>query len=716
MPPMLRKHWKLTVIAIFSLSIAMALGVIGLSILNTVLLLPPAAPEAGRLVMIHGRSPQNPVDLISYPDFQYYRTNAHTLLDIAAAPNSISLLVDTNFENREVHLAARPVSGNYFDVLGIHPFLGRFFALKDDESEAHDAVMTYSCWKRLGSDPRIAGKKFGQNTIIGVTPESFTGSFYGLNGDLLTRLEADGDDRRNRRDQRRYVLIARLKPGATRREAQTELAGLSGQLARAYPNEDGKREVVVTRATLLPPDTLSSAEIATAILMFLVLLLLLIACANVATLLLAIAVGRRQEAAIKLALGAPRWRLIRSFLRESAVICGLSGVLGYGLAAALIARFSDFTVEFPMFGEYSVGLNLHLDMTVVAFAIVLMLTAIVAAGLAPALYASSPHLAQVLSGEIVVGGTRKSWRRNALAAAQIAVCTLTLTGLGLCQRNLYNLRHSDVGFSERNLIAMQVFPGSEGYSEARGKEVYIQVRKAISALPGVEAVTLARDLPLFGASAISVEPPDGGKPAQIWHTVVDSGYFSTFGIPLLQGRTFADTDRENSAPVIVVNRKLAEQYWPNQNAIGRTLVLGENRYRATVIAVAADGKYEDLDEPRTPFLYEALSQRYQPEINVVARTRGNPALMLETFQHVIRGFGFKIPFRPTTFNRWVNLALLPQRVIAGIVAIIGVLGLLLAAMGLSGAISYAVSERRKEMGIRVALGARSWQLNRMILG
>src|SRR6202041_676732 len=244
---------------------------------------------------------------------------------------------------------------------------------------------------------------------------------------------------------------------------------LSGQLATAHPADDKDRTAVVTRATMLPPDAIPTAQLMTGVLMAVVLLVLLIACANVANLLLAIAVGRRQEAVIKLALGAPRGRLIREFLRESAMLCAASGALGYLIAVLAIRRFSEISVTFPMVGAVSFGLNLHLDFTVAAFTLGLMIVAIAGTGLAPALYASAPSLAQVLSGELVVGGTGKAVRRNILVIVQVAMCTLVLVGMGLCERSLYNLRHVDPGFSARNLIAMAGYPNDQTIPEAKGR-------------------------------------------------------------------------------------------------------------------------------------------------------------------------------------------------------------------------------------------------------
>jgi predicted permease len=713
----LRRHWKLAAIAAFSLSIAMALGVVALSFSNTFLILPPAAPAPNRLVMMYSRAPGQAIDLFSYPDFEYYRDHNHVFTDVAAAPNSIGINFDANFDGREVKVITRPVSENYFAVMGIRPHLGRLFAHGDDLSQAPIAVMTWACWKRLGSDPNIVGKVLTKRTIIGVTPKDFTGSFYGVDGDLFTTLrEVDNDTAwLKQRLARRLSLIARLKPGVTRRQAQAEMAALSGQLASAYPNEDKGRAAVVTRATLLPPDAIPTAELMTAIVMTLVVLVLLIACANVANLLLAVAVGRRQEAAIKLALGAPRGRLIREFLKESTILCMVSGVLGYGFAALAIARYSDLTVALPGAGAFSFGLNLKLDTTVAAFTLLLVLIASIATGLAPALYAASPGLAQILSGEIAVGGTRKGVRRNALVIIQIAVCTLVLVAMGLCQSSLYNLRHVDPGFSARHLVAATIYLESEGYSEARGKQFYEPLRRTVSSLPDVESVSLASGLPLMGFTQVPVQLPDSVKTVSIAQTAVDTGYFSTFGIRMLAGRAFDSTDRESSPPVVVINHKMAEMFWPGRDPVGKTLIAGDPGRKVAVVGVAADGKYLDFDEPARPFLYYALSQHYLGWITVIARTRDDPRTSVEPLAQALRGLGLKVMIQPVTFPGWTDLTLFPQRITVGGVAVLSALGLLLSVIGLFGAISYSVRERRKELGIRVALGALPWQLLQMVL-
>jgi putative ABC transport system permease protein len=709
----LLKHWKLTAIAVFSLSVAMALGVISLSVSNTFLLLPPAAPEPDRLVKIYTRSPTEAMGGVSYPDYKYYRENNRVFTGIAALPNSIQVSADFD-DDREIRVVARPVSDNYFAVMGFRPYLGRLFAPGDDFVAKPVAVMTYSCWKRLGGDPNISGKQIAGFTIVGVAPREFTGSFFGFTGDLLTSLPRSDPDF-TKRDRRGVILVARLKPGVTRKQAQADLAALSGQLASAFPKEDKDVAAVVTRATLLPPSD-PDVMIGFAILIGFVLLVLLIACANVANLLLAVAVGKRQEAAIKLAIGAPRGRLIREFLMESALICGASAALGYTAAAALIARFANFTFDLPMLGSYSVELTLRLDATVVALTLFLMLVAILATGLAPALYASRPDLSQVLGGEIVVGGTRKSVRRSALVIVQVAVCTLVLVGMGLCQRSLYNLRHTDPGFSQRNLVGVTIYQQDDKPTEAAGRERQENARRAVASLAGVESVTLASALPLaLGYNEVPTQVPESDKKIPVGQVAVEGDYFATFGIGLLNGRVFNSGDRENTPDVIVINRTMADLLWPGLDPVGKTVLAGDTPRKATVIGVAANGKYGSFDEPARPVMYVALSQHYQPSVVVVARTKGDPSLWIDPLNKAVQSLGMVLPFRPVTFDTWTNFTLLEERITAASVAGLSALGMLLSIVGLFGAISYSVSERRKELGIRVALGARPGQLLEMVL-
>jgi predicted permease len=581
------------------------------------------------------------------------------------------------------------------------------------------SVMTYNAWMRVGADPKIIGKTIGSNVIVGVAPKEFTGSMYGVNGDLLTSF-ASADDHGNswfeQRNVRRLMLIARLKPGVTRQQAQAEMTALSAQLASAYPKENKDITAVVTRATLLPPDAIPDAELMIGALMAGVCLVLLIACANVANLLLTIAIGRRQEAAIKLALGIQRARLVREFLTETAMICGVSAVLGILAASFLISQYSDVRFDFPgLGGSYAFGTNLHIDATVGALTFGVMIIAIAVSGIVPALYASAPNLAHILSGEIVVGGTRKIFRRNLLVIAEVAVCTTVMVGMGLCERSLYNLRHADTGFTTRNLIAVTLVLPEEP-SDGRWKQFYPRVRQSISSLPGVESISFAQSLPLlFGYRQGQAQIPGSDQKMAVSETSVDDQYFSTFGIQIISGRPFDSVEREPSQQVVMINHTLAEKSWPGQEAVGKSILAGDPPRPLLVIGVTADGKYSSVYESPQSVVYYPLDTRDLNSVTLVAKTQGDPRLWVESVDQTMRALGAVGPWHPVTYGEWVDFSLLGERIAAGVLAVISGLGLLLAMLGLFCTISYSVSQRKREFGIRVALGAERRQLLHMIL-
>jgi hypothetical protein len=288
--------------------------------------------------------------------------------------------------------------------------------------------------------------------------------------------------------------------------------------------------------------------------------------------------------------------------------------------------------------------------------------------------------------------------------------------MGLCQRSLYNLRHTDPGFSQRNLVAVTIYPQDDKPTEAASRERQANVRRTVTALAGVESVTLASNLPLaLGYNEVPTKLPESDRKIPVGHVTVDGDYFATFGIRLLSGRVFNSGDRENTPDVVVINRTMADLLWPGQDPVGKTVLTGDTPHKSTVIGVAANGKYGSFDEPARAVIYVALSQHYQPSVVVVARTKGDPNLWIDPLSQAVRGLDVFLPFRPVTFDSWTNFTLLEERITAAGVAGLSALGMLLAVVGLFGAISYSVSERKKELGIRVALGARPGQLLEMVL-
>ena len=506
--------------------------------------------------------------------------------------------------------------------------------------------------------------------------------------------------------------------------ARAELRTLWGQLAAAYPAAEHNRGVDLAAASVLRPDEVAAARTLGAVLVAAVLLILLIACANTANLLLALATGRRQEALIKTALGASRRRLVAESLRETLVLCAVGGVVGYALASATLRAISRFDVTLPMIGTLPISADLHPGLLVAAATLALIAMASLASGLAPALYGSRPDLAGALSGEMAAGGTRRGPIRAAVVVVQVAVCTLVLVGTGICLRSVHNLRQVDPGFSARRLLMLSVFLETPQVSKEQGIERYEALRRGAAGIAGVEAVALANDLPLGGEAGDRVEirfadRPPGAQKIFTELMSVDENYFSTMGIRLLAGRVFRASDTEKSPEVVVVNRCLAERFWPGQEAVGRTLRIVDNSRKegsrpVTVAGLVADGKYDNLDEPQQTFLYLALGQHYEPQFRVILRTAGDPRRWSEPASRMVRSLGVQLPVAPIPLDAWMNLTLFVPLVTLASTVGLSVLAVLLAAVGLYGAISYSVSGRRRELGIRIALGARPAQLMRLV--
>jgi len=673
---MLQKNWKLASIAAFSLSVAMALSVAGLSVFNGMMLCPPVATAPERLVTIYTASPTSEFDGVSYPDYKYYRDSNHSFSGVAAFPNGISLRHMTHGDRDETG-TVEAASDNYFSVMDVPPFLGQLFTPGDDEKKTPSAVLSYSCWKRWGSDPEIVGKTVvvnGQTLVIqGVTPRNFNGVVFGFGADVITTLDSQALADRN---ARLLFLIGRLKPDVTRQRASVDIRALSGQLAAAYPEADKHRVAVLAPATALPPDARSTAGLISSVLIAIVLMVLLIACANVAHLLLGLATGRRQEILIRAALGATRGRLIRQLLSESAILCAVGGMGGFLFASAALAKFSQFKTAIPILGNFTLAANFRTNGTVLAMTLILIFIATLVTGLVPATYASSPNVAGALSGEAVVGGTRKGFIRNALVVVQVAVCTLVVVGVGLCLRSLHNLREVNLGFSPRNLVAVMIDPQSNNLSEAQGLNLYSELKRSASQLYGVQSSSLAVEFPLiddqWSTEEVHIERARDGsqQQVQIPGSVVDGSYFATLGIPLAAGRTFDSSDAKNSPEVVVINHKMAETYWPGDNPIGKRIRIQNGNRVITVVGVVGDGKYGSLDEPMHPVIYYALSQHYLPQLLLIIRTQGDPRQWAQPLSQMVRGLGLRLDTPPFTsddvLHFTVMVPLLTLRVVSSL--------------------------------------------------
>jgi len=725
----LRKHAKLTCIAVASLAIGMAATFVGLSVFNALLFRPPAVPEPGRLMTLYTVAPDQAYSQVSYPDFRYFRDNNIVFSGLCAIPYSISKVIII-FAGREKESLINPVSDNYFSTLGVRFLLGQGFYSGDDDKVTTSVVLSYPYWKWLGSDHEIIGKSLTINgvplTIVGVTPPGFAGTIFSDLPDLWYPFSAgsavfhETSDWRTNRAEKYYSLMGRLKPGVTRSQASADLRALSRQLANAYPEYDKGMTPALAQTTMFPPDSAPEVKLVGVLILGTVVLVLFAACANVANLLLALAGARRHEILIRAALGATRARLIAQLLLDSAIISASGGLLGFALASFGLRRLLDFKPFIPGIGVLALTLDFHPDLTVFAAIIAVVVAVGFATGLAPGLHASTPHLATALNGEVAIGGTRKGRARNLLVVAQVAVCTVVSIGVGLCLKSLHNLRHVDLGYSARNIaVGMVDNIGSSGYSEQRGRALYERIRKSVAQLPGIESISLASVIPLSGSDGVDriqiLDSPDSARrPMPVHYGIVDDAYFSTLGIRLLAGRVFAASDAEKSPEIILINRTMATKCWPNQDPVGRIVRIENGSQQVTVIGVVADSKYSDVDEAPQPFMYFSLAQHYQPSISLLARTRGDPAHWIGPLSETFRKLDPSLSFIGFTMGDWNNFALYVPQVVLICVSVFGAVAWLLAVVGLYGSVFYSVSERTREMGIRVVLGAEPWDLWKMI--
>lgn len=723
----LRKHAKLTCIAILSLAIGMAAASIGLSTFNALLVQPPAVPEANRLLTIYTVTPDAPFNELSYPDFLYYRDNNQVFSGLCAVPFSITMS-PISFEHHEKNGLINSVSDNYFSVLGIQPFLGRWFAPGEDDHASTSIVLSYQYWKSIGADTHIIGKTLTANgadlTIIGVTPRGFAGTILTDLPDIWYPLsrQPSSADWRSDRESRGFSLIGRMKPGVTRAQALANMQMISTQLAAAYPETNKQRVAAVTKTSMLPPDSIDDAKFLSTLVLAIVALVLFAACANVANLLLALASVRRHEILIRAALGATRARLIRQLLLDSAIISIAGGLLGFALASYGLHRLLDFKPYLPGLGVFNLTVDFRPDFTVFAAMFVLVLAVGFATGLAPGLQASTPNLAAAMSGEIAIGGTRKGRIRSLLVVMQVAACTVVLIGVGLCLKSLLNLRKENFGFSARN-VAIYTFNNSpdNGYSEQKGREFYTLLREAVTHLPGVESISLADMYPLgmggnSGAQRVRIDGgiADSNHGDSIGFGNVDAAYFSTLGIPILGGRVFKESDTAKTPEVIVINQTMARKYWPNQDPIGKTVHHEHGKTFATVVGLVGDTKVTDVDEEVKPLMYFAFSQHYQPRFSALVRTKGSPAQWMNPIAEAVRKLDPELGYQSLTMNENLGFAFYVPRLVLVCVSAFGALAFFLAAIGLYGAVFYSVSERTREMGIRVALGAQQSDLWKLI--
>lgn len=720
------------------LSLSLGIGANGalFSVFNSLLWRPLPVPDPGRVVVLYSRVEGQVFSQgFSYPEFADYAGEARVFSGLAAfSPVEVGVSGDGGENSRAFAEAA---TGNYFDLLGVRPVLGRTFLASEDGRSGGQkvAILNYHFWqRRFGGDPGVIGRTIRLNdhpfTIVGVAPRGFNGAYaiyfapnLWIPLGAVPSIRPAESGMLEARGSRGIRLIARLAPDVGLDRARSAVGTIAARLAAAYPDTNRGRTATVYPELATRPEVEISRSTTVVATVFLGLtgLVLLVACANVANLLLARSTARRKEIAMRLALGATRRQLVGQLLTEAAVLALAGGTLGLGLCV-LAARLAT-TIRPPT--DIPLNVEIQVDARVVLFTFAVSLLSSLAFGLVPALQASRPAMVPALKGESV--GLGASRRRvslgSALVVAQVAVSLVLLVASGLFIRSVTGARTIDPGFRVEDRLVMSFNPSLVGYDAGRRATFYRLLLERVRQLPGVESATLASTVPLdwgIGTDDLTVEGREvrpGEESIQVFDSVVEPGYFRTLGTVLRSGRAFTDGDTAAERPVVIVNETMARRLWPGQHPIGRRVRLsGPDEPWREVIGVVADGKYRQLTEQPRLFMLLPLAQNPVSGLTLVIHSRLEPSGILASARREAQALGPSVPiFEAKTMARHMERAYLGPRLSAMLIGPAGLLALVIAAIGLSGVMAYAVSRRTRELGIRIAVGAGPAQVLGMVM-
>jgi predicted permease len=726
----LRRAPGFSLVVILSIALGFAANATVFSVANGLLWGVLPIPDPGRVVMF------SEGDSFSYPDYLDYRDQTKDIFDGGVAAHFPLIPASIGGKGNPERVWGQAVSGNLFSVLSVPMVLGRPISEEDDRilGQGRMVVLANSLWRRrFASDAKILNTEVTLNgqryTVVGIAPAGFYGVDRGMAPEfwvplsmakaIMPDLVTTGEDLNNRKDQW-LMLNARLKPGVSRAKASVLFNVVKKRLDDAYRKDETKHQAITLQtAGGLIAGSATPAFTLMAVLMVVVGLVLLVACANVANILLARAAGRQKEIAIRLAMGAGRKQLLRQLLIESFMLALCGAGVGFLLAAVAARAISNFQLPLP----FPVVFDFNVDMRVAAFTLGLSLVTALLFGLVPALRASRPDLVGALKdGPTLFGHAGGSGMRNTLVIVQVALSLVLLTTAGLFLRSLGNASSIDIGFKPDHILIMTVDPKLQNYSHEKSVQFLSQLRERVSALPGVRSVSFVGVMPLsIGATnyKYDVEATDNHPKQSVDANTnnVGGGYFQTMGIPILRGREFnPQTDDEH---VAVINETMAATMFPGQDPIGRHIIQGKDTF--TVVGIARNSKLRTIGEKPDNAAYTFLNAAPEKAnsffgTTIIVKTWVNPRSMAQAVRQQITALDPTMAvFNAETMQEHVDKSMILPRISALLFGVFGAVGLTLAAIGLYGVMSYSVRRRTREIGIRMALGAKPNAVLGMVL-
>ncbi len=735
----LRKSPGFALTAILTLALGVGVNTAIFSVINGLLFSSLHVRQESRLVILGFQQKSTPWQpTFSFPEYRELRTQTGNVFSgLTAEQYGLDGLSMRGSQPDRVFTGY--VSGNFFSVLGVQPLLGRFFLPSEGKTPGADPVMvlSYAYWKQhFAGDPHLIGRQVSLNghpvTIVGVAPMDFRGvqTVLGVQGYLplamVVPIEDTPADDLNKRTSRGLSVYARLKPGITREQANATLAVVAHRFSTEHPRteKDAALRSFPLYAGRSGFDSNNTIGVVSALFLGLAALVLLLACVNVANLLLVRASVREREMVIRSALGAQRSRLIRQMLTESILLALFGGAVGIGLGlwgSSLLGSVNLHT-DVPLY------INFGFDWHVFAFSAAVALVAGVIVGMVPAMRLSRANLNLILreGGRGVTGGGSKF--RDALVMLQVGSALMLLIIAGLFTRSLNQATHTNLGFNPSHVLTFMMDPSEIGYNGLQSRDFYKNLLQRVRTLPGVISATTASTVPMSninsgGYDTVTIagyQPPAGQPVPTAGYNLIATNYFKTLQIPLLKGRSFTDSDDEKHFYVAIVSNAMAKKFWPNQDPIGKQFTMTTDpKHPMQVVGIAKDARYQGVTGAIAPLFYVPYLQHYAQYTleSLELRTAGDPAAMIPEVERAIRNLTPTLPvFSVQTLRQglYTTSGLLLYQVAAALAAVMGSLGLILAIVGVYGVLSYVVSQKTNEIGIRIALGAQRSDILRMV--